>query len=414
MGLMDISLKIMFWLVLAGLLGWIIGFLLGRILGSANEAELLNDYEGKLRMRDLELNGLRNDLTAANAKMNSLESELSTLVVTLKTREKWVIELEAKNTELHADLDARIDELDLLKAESDRAQAELKAQLEAVKTEARSENEAWQPRLAVAERTVEAAQQTEEELKALRRSFAAKEKEWALLRQQAADLEAQVREAKTAEAEVGQLKAQITSLLASKSLLGERDAEIARLRLCLSELEPLVVEVQQREAKIRELHTQIQTRDDELARLRKQLVASDTLSELLQQRDASLRDGELRYKALERERDAEIARLKVHITELEMMARDVKKPVIKVTSPSAMLAAAKERDDLKKIFGIGPVLEKLLNSHGIYWFQQIAEWSAEDVQHYDKLLEDFRGRIVRDNWISSAREEYLKKYGEQL
>jgi predicted flap endonuclease-1-like 5' DNA nuclease len=36
------------------------------------------------------------------------------------------------------------------------------------------------------------------------------------------------------------------------------------------------------------------------------------------------------------------------------------------------------------------------------------------VQRYDTLLEDFRGRIERDDWINGAQQEHQKKYGEQL
>ena len=62
-----------------------------------------------------------------------------------------------------------------------------------------------------------------------------------------------------------------------------------------------------------------------------------------------------------------------------------------------------DRDDLKRITGIGPKLERLLNANGIVSFRQIAEWQDADIQAMDKLLPAFHGRIRRDDWIEQAR-----------
>ncbi len=60
-------------------------------------------------------------------------------------------------------------------------------------------------------------------------------------------------------------------------------------------------------------------------------------------------------------------------------------------------------DNLKKIKGIGPKLENLLNGFGIYHFDQIANWTDDEVLWVDSYLK-FKGRIERDNWIGQARE----------
>ncbi|MFS4438816.1 hypothetical protein ACMA5I_11435 [Paracoccaceae bacterium GXU_MW_L88] len=61
-------------------------------------------------------------------------------------------------------------------------------------------------------------------------------------------------------------------------------------------------------------------------------------------------------------------------------------------------------DDLKKINGVGPKLEETLNSLGFYHFDQIANWSEDEVAWVDDNLEGFHGRIERDDWIAQARE----------
>ena len=60
-------------------------------------------------------------------------------------------------------------------------------------------------------------------------------------------------------------------------------------------------------------------------------------------------------------------------------------------------------DDLKRIKGIGPKLEKLCNSLGFYHFDQIANWTAEEVAWVDENLEGFKGRVTRDTWVEQAR-----------
>lgn len=60
-------------------------------------------------------------------------------------------------------------------------------------------------------------------------------------------------------------------------------------------------------------------------------------------------------------------------------------------------------DDLKRIKGVGPKLEKLCNSMGFYHFEQIANWTASDVAWVDENLEGFKGRVSRDEWVKQAK-----------
>ncbi|WP_300016748.1 NADH-quinone oxidoreductase subunit E [uncultured Roseobacter sp.] len=72
--------------------------------------------------------------------------------------------------------------------------------------------------------------------------------------------------------------------------------------------------------------------------------------------------------------------------------------------PQALSAARDSgADDLKKIKGIGPKLEKLLNTMGFYHFDQIAAWTETEVAWVDENLEGFKGRVTRDNWVAQAR-----------
>jgi large subunit ribosomal protein L19 len=61
-----------------------------------------------------------------------------------------------------------------------------------------------------------------------------------------------------------------------------------------------------------------------------------------------------------------------------------------------------EPDDLTRIKGVGEVLIEKLNKLGITQFQQIADFSDEDIAKVDEAL-DFKGRIEREDWIGQAR-----------
>jgi len=63
---------------------------------------------------------------------------------------------------------------------------------------------------------------------------------------------------------------------------------------------------------------------------------------------------------------------------------------------------AEGADDLKKLSGVGPVLEKKLIEAGVTSFKQIASWSAKDIEKLDEKL-SFKGRIEREGWVEQAK-----------
>lgn len=86
-----------------------------------------------------------------------------------------------------------------------------------------------------------------------------------------------------------------------------------------------------------------------------------------------------------------------------------------------MLAAARDggADDLKQIKGVGPKMQTMLNEMGVYHFDQVAGWSADEVSWVDQNLKGFKGRVSRDNWVEQAatlaaggETEFSKKVGK--
>jgi len=78
--------------------------------------------------------------------------------------------------------------------------------------------------------------------------------------------------------------------------------------------------------------------------------------------------------------------------------------VPEVEAPTFELLAAPRGapDDLKKISGVGPVLEQKLNDMGIFHYWQIAALGEDDIGRIDEELA-LHGRIGRDDWIGQAR-----------
>jgi predicted flap endonuclease-1-like 5' DNA nuclease len=73
------------------------------------------------------------------------------------------------------------------------------------------------------------------------------------------------------------------------------------------------------------------------------------------------------------------------------------------SKPELFAAPVGVADDLKKIKGVGPGLEKALNDMGVYHFSQIAAWSPAEVAWVDQNLVQFKGRASRDDWVDQAK-----------
>ncbi|MEZ5753173.1 MAG: hypothetical protein R3D60_14780 [Paracoccaceae bacterium] len=84
-----------------------------------------------------------------------------------------------------------------------------------------------------------------------------------------------------------------------------------------------------------------------------------------------------------------------------------------VGSKPATLTAPRDGapDDLKRIKGIGPKLEALCNRLGFWHFDQIANWTSDEIAWVDANLEAFKGRVTRDDWVAQAKVLAAEKNG---
>jgi molybdopterin-containing oxidoreductase family membrane subunit len=67
-------------------------------------------------------------------------------------------------------------------------------------------------------------------------------------------------------------------------------------------------------------------------------------------------------------------------------------------------AATQTPDDLKKISGVGPKMEQVLNSIGIYTFLQVSKMTKKEYDLLDSITGSFPGRAERDDWSGQAKK----------
>ena len=90
------------------------------------------------------------------------------------------------------------------------------------------------------------------------------------------------------------------------------------------------------------------------------------------------------------------------ISHQENLPKEKNKPILNFENFG--IASEAEKDDLKKINGIGAFIEIKLNKIGIYTYNQISKFSKDDINAITELIKFFPGRIERDNWVEQAKK----------
>lgn len=113
--------------------------------------------------------------------------------------------------------------------------------------------------------------------------------------------------------------------------------------------------------------------------------------------------------------DATAAATRAHDDELARFKREAVAFVAPVATAAVATAASRGKapgsieaarggkaDDLKLIWGVGPEIEKLLNQNGVFHFDQIAVWTKADLNWFDTNSKAFEGRVEREKWVEQA------------
>lgn len=113
------------------------------------------------------------------------------------------------------------------------------------------------------------------------------------------------------------------------------------------------------------------------------------------------------------------ATMSVAATAKGKSAKPVTVPSLDDKNRPAGISKPAEPDDLKMISGVGPKIEGILHSLGIYTFAQVASWTKAERDWVDGYLK-FKGRIEREDWLKQAtalakggEAEYIKVFGKK-
>ena len=366
-----------------------------------------------LRHRSAESNSHR--LTDLETELRVKGQALDTAIYELKVKTSAVMTLESKVSSLESLGRSAKEELASRQDRIDRLQRELK-ETQAKSLSSRSEFQTQLERLADQETTL-AAYANE-----VRQAHAARAKvqqDLAVKEQDIADLQQRLVEAES------------------------RCVELDRLRAKLEELEPaqgrvhwLEVQLSEKEAQHR---TVVHRLEEDLAVRDRRLVEQADQQHAVEERDLRIRTLEQRITELHAlqaelagqakimgDQEEEISRLRKRLGEVRaaLRVRDDGGPVLarpngpanqlSLQMPSPKTAGGPRKDDLKKIHGISPAIERALNKLGTFTYVQIARWKPNDIARITKKLDSLPGRVKPDHWIASAKKQHRDKYGEKL
>lgn len=358
--MMEIIMKMLFCLLIAAIIGGIIGWLLRSLFCKSK----FDEYEGRLRENEEEMARLRASLSKAkgdastendkdDAEIAALKAQISSLEGNLKTSADLDADWSKKYAALEADLKT-----------SNESYAKLETESSDWKTKLAELTAAGAGGAAVG---AVVSGGSDSEISSLQAKIKSLESDLKISHERQFTLESDLKgwESKA-------------STLSSAGAVATDDGEINRLRAALDEANKTNANL---EAKLKVVRSDDAADEAEITRLR-----------------------------------AELDGLKVKLNETETERVYLLGQVKKAESGESIKREVPmdQRDDLELIHGVGPVLERMLYDMGIYYFKDIASWDAAKIAEMNEKLPNFRGRIERENWVESAKEEHFKKYGEKL
>jgi len=102
-----------------------------------------------------------------------------------------------------------------------------------------------------------------------------------------------------------------------------------------------------------------------------------------------------------------IRSLEVQTKPKSLETKSLTRSVTQVVEQSGPIQTGTREDDLKRIKGVGPAIEKRLNDAGIYTFAEIAQLTPEELQ--ERLGNTKLISISTDNLIAQAKKLSRKK-----
>ena len=384
--------QMLFCLLLAAAIGLAVGWLLWH-RSSLSHEQRVTDLDSELRIKGQALDTAIYELKVKTAAVMALESKVSSL--------------ESLGRSTQEEVTSRQDRIDRLQQELKDNQARSLA--------SQSEFHAQLERLAEQETTLAAYANEVRQANAARNKA---QQELAVREQEILDMHKRLADA------------------------DRRLEEVDRLRTKLQDLEPaqgrvhwLEVQLSEKEAQHRHV---VHRLEEDLALRDRRLAEQAEHAKRLEERELHIAALERRLAQLHSlqaelagqakimgDQEEEITRLRKRLGEVRAALRERSdgSPVLaRPNGPANQLslqmpppkALAPRKDDLKKIQGISPAIERALNKLGTFTYVQIARWKPSDIARIAKKLDSLPGRIKPDHWIAGAKKQHREKYGEKL
>ena len=197
-------------------------------------------------------------------------------------------------------------------------------------------------------------------------------------------LEKELRAARETAEALQRAKRQLTATLDSRN----RALHVANERLSTFDLEEQPSSRESAEDLRRELKLAVEERDETQSRLRQAEARGERLRTEL----------EVLHAIHERMLD-DIEQLKARLREAELELKtsgESRPPAWLMVQPYG------PRDDLQRLQGVDPPLERTLNRLGIYHFHQIARFEPSDVEWLVEHIDGVPEQTIRDSWIPDA------------
>ena len=418
-------------LILAAGIGMAMGWFL-RSFTTSEKRQQLSEIAARLRGREHEMDSLHHEVKVRTSAVQILEAKMMATEASLK--------------DLQIETAAKTERITALETELSDKTANANALSRETETLRRALTEAEQTLADRAHRYAE----MQTELETAQDLMVRRDQEIATLKTWVDQLEAKDAEITRLRGRLAQLEPLQQRLTATEARLAEAEQRArktqeewealeSRLHLQLDELQADRASQEDRAfAQAAEQAAAMQQQQETIAKLREELTQVDTLRQGLAAKEAELSQAEERRVMEVSEREEEIAALRRRLVEYRVAQGLLGKTAVRPPDPSGAEPGVESapqgvnarpangpaqktangpdprKDDLKKIHGIGPIIERVLNRMGTHTYLQIAQWDQTDIVRVADKLNTFPDRIVRDNWVEGAKQQHYLKYGEKL
>ena len=429
-------------LIIAAAIGGIIGWLVRNLSTLSLEREFA-DLSTALRKKEQAFDAAQYELKVKTSVVQTLENKVAVAEALVRTAQKDQSIRNERLSTLQEELAIKSHRLSVVESEL-TAWHQQASQNEAEATEQSNQ---------VAHLTM-AHQEAQHEVARMAQELVQQQDRIAELEAAVAasdHLRARVQELEPAQGRVHWLEVQLSEKdVHHRAEIQNLEQELARRDQTIHDFEPLQEQLQAQTDEVHEWRQRYATAAErhakECAGYEEQLTRFRNLEAHLAQQQESLHEKDRHIRALKQqirelddartellgrtklveEREEEISRLRKRLVEVRAALRIRSdggvgsRPPRQVGHQLALqigqtkTAKDSTKDDLKKIRGIGPTVERVLNKMGIFTFRKIATWGVSDMKRIADKLDTIPDRIKRDKWITEAKKEHYRKYGERL